>query len=111
MSNFSVEESKWKDYFNGITDTLEGKQVKVNVQSTELGNQTEAQNLPLLGISYDDRGKAVNVFLQNIEHNINNVQDVQINEEGGQVKAIQFTQKDGTKQILTLSEPLALPRH
>jgi hypothetical protein len=50
-----LENSEWRVYFDLISKALTGKRAEIEVASLKLGDQIEAEWLPLFGISYDPR--------------------------------------------------------
>lgn len=48
--NPKLEKPKWRAFFDAVSKLLEGKVAEVEVASLKLGDQTEAEWLPLLGV-------------------------------------------------------------
>jgi hypothetical protein len=55
MATLKLEKEAWHPYFDNITKILEGKRVEVEVASLKIGDQIEAEWLPLIGIAYDHK--------------------------------------------------------
>jgi hypothetical protein len=53
MTTRKLDKKQWREFFDGISKILEEKQAEIEVGSLSLGNQVEAEWLPLLGIAYD----------------------------------------------------------
>ena len=51
MTARKLDKRQWSTFLNGITRMLEGKRAEVKVASLRLGDQVEAEWLPLLGIA------------------------------------------------------------
>ncbi len=59
MTAHKLDKRQWSTFLNGVARMLEGKQAEVEVASLRLGDQVEAEWLPLLGIAYDSKGDIV----------------------------------------------------
>jgi Family of unknown function (DUF5335) len=59
MTARKLDKQQWSTFFNGVTRMLEGKQAEIEVASLRLGDQVEAEWLPLLGIAYDSKDDIV----------------------------------------------------
>ncbi len=55
MTARKLDKRQWSTFLNGVTRMLEGKRAEVEVASLRLGDQVEAEWLPLLGIAYDSK--------------------------------------------------------
>ena len=51
MTARKLDKRQWSTFLNGVTRMLEGKRAEVEVASLRLGDQVEAEWLPLLGIA------------------------------------------------------------
>jgi hypothetical protein len=90
-------------------EKLEGKQAEIEVISLGLGDQVEAEWLPLLGIVYDPNDDIVEVALEDLDHLIQKPRDVYVEEGPGGLVALEIVDADDVKQIVKLRDPLMLP--
>ncbi len=51
----TLEKSEWHGYFDRVSRALLGKRAKIEVASLVLGDQIEAEWVPVLGITYDQK--------------------------------------------------------
>jgi Family of unknown function (DUF5335) len=58
MTTRKLDKKQWRTFFDGVTTLLEGKQAEIEVASLRLGDQVEAEWLPLVGIAYDHVNQA-----------------------------------------------------
>ena len=65
-----LERPEWRPFFDVISKLLEAKVAEVEVASLDLGDQTQAEWLPLLGITYDPRDDVVDIALDGLDHMI-----------------------------------------
>jgi hypothetical protein len=57
--------SQWQPYFDRVSRTLgDTKRVHIEVAGLSLGDQVEAESLPLFGLSYDPKKDAFIVILK-----------------------------------------------
>ena len=80
-----------------------------DLASLELGDQIEAQYLPITGIFYDHKDDLVGVTLEGLDHMIRHPQSIYVEESGDGVAAIAVIDGDGTNHLVKLRRPLALP--
>jgi len=109
METKIVKRDKWQSYFDMLTKSLEGKRVTIDVGALKTGEQVEAEDLVLLGITYDPRDDLIEVSMEDLDHMIRSPRNVQIAFGDKGVEAIQITNKDGGQQIVHLKDPLLLP--
>jgi len=104
-----LEKSLWRPYFDSVSKALTGKRAEIEVASLKLGDQVEAEWLPLLGIAYDQKDDLIEVALEGLDHLIRKPREVWIEGEGLDLSAIEVVGADGVRQIVTLRDPLMLP--
>jgi hypothetical protein len=64
MTTRKLNKKQWRTFFDHVSTMLEGKQAEIEVASLRLGDQIEAEWLPLLGITYDPEDDLVEVALE-----------------------------------------------
>ena len=84
MTTRKLDKKQWRSFFDRVSTTLEGKEAEIEIASLRLGDQVEAEWLPLLGIVYDPNADIVEVALEIID-------------------------ADEVRQIVKLRDPLMLP--
>jgi hypothetical protein len=109
MSIEQIDKSVWSSFFNRLSKQLDGLRAEVEVASLDLGDQIAAKWIPILGITYDRKDDLIEVALEGVDHLITMPVSVNVDFEGARVAAIEVTSADGSKQIVKLHEPLALP--
>src|SRR5262249_44964390 len=77
--------------------------------SLSLGDQVEAEWLPLLGIAYDPHDDIVEVALEGLDHLIPKPRDIYVEDAPGGLVALEIVDADDVKQIVKLRDPLMLP--
>lgn len=109
MTIRKLEKSKWRAFFDGISKLLEGKRAEIEVASLALGDQIEAEWLPLLGLTYDPKDDLFEVALDGVDHLILKPREIHLDDDVGGLMSIEIVDADGAKQIIKLRDPLMLP--
>jgi hypothetical protein len=109
MATRKLDKTQWRTFFDRVSKMLEGKQAEIEVISLGLGDQVEAEWLPLLGIVYDPNDDIVEVALEDLDHLIQKPRDVYVEEGPGGLVALEIVDADDVKQIVKLRDPLMLP--
>jgi hypothetical protein len=113
MDMHNLPRHAWKAYFEAMSEALMGKWAEVEVASLDLGDQTVAEWIPLLGVTYDDKDDLVDVALggeNQLNHLIRRPTQIEITDDLNGLRSIAITTGDGTVQVLKLKDPLRLPQ-
>lgn len=100
---------QWQSYFDRVAKALGAKLVQVEITGLGLGDQVQAESLPLIGISYDPRNDILAVALEGIEHNIQHPKQIHVEQDVESVYSIEAVDAEGEHHILLLRDPLSLP--
>jgi len=82
MTARKLDKKEWQAFFDRISKLLEGKRAEIEVASLALGDQVEAEWLPLLGIVYDRKGDLVEVALDGLDHMIRKPREIYVDVDG-----------------------------
>jgi hypothetical protein len=104
-----LEKSQWCVYFDRMSKALVGKRAEIEVASLKLGDQIEAEWLPLLGISYDPKDDIIEIALEGVDHLIPKPREVYVEENGLELSSLEVIDAEGTHQIIVLKDPMMLP--
>jgi hypothetical protein len=104
-----LEKSIWRPYFDSVSKVLTGKRAEIEVAALDLGDQIEAEWLPLAGITYDPKNDLIEVALEGVDHLINHPREVWVEAQGVDVSSIEIVDANGARQIIMLKDPLMLP--
>ena len=74
-----------------------------------MGDQTQAEWLPLLGISYDPRDDVVDIALDGLDHMIRQPREIYLDNGAVVLTSLEIVDADGVKQIVKLKDRLTLP--
>jgi hypothetical protein len=109
MTTRKLDKKEWRTFFDRLSTTLEGQEAEIEVVSLRLGDQVEADWLPLLGIAYDPNDDVVEVALEDLDHLIPKPRDIYVADGPTGVVALEIVDADDVKQIVKLRSPLMLP--
>jgi len=109
MSARKLEKNEWHGFFDFLSKVLIGARTEIHVESLALGDQVEAEWLPLLGMDYDDKNEMVEIALEGLDHMIRCPREISVDEGNGAIVSLQIIDGDGNQQIVLLREPLMLP--
>src|ERR1700730_18697627 len=104
-----LQKSQWRAYFDRMSKALVGKRAEIEVASLKLGDQIEAEWLPLLGISYDPKDDVIQIALEGMEHLIHKSREIYVEEEGLELSSLEVIDAEGVRQIIALKDPMMLP--
>ena len=110
MTIRKLQHDDWSGFCAHVTRGFLGKQVDIEVASLQIGCQPEARRLPLIGISYDPKSDVLELLLGELEHLIRAPREFYVDDDPLGITSLQIIDADGVYQILTLRDPLMLPR-
>jgi hypothetical protein len=109
MTTRKLDKPQWRPFFDGVSKLLEGKRAEIEVASLLLGDQIEAEWLPLMGIAYDPKDDLVEVALEGLDHLIHHPREIYVDDDVGGLLAIEIVTTDDVREIVKLRDPLLLP--
>ena len=108
MATEQIDRDRWSAYFDELTRSLRGKLAEIEVASLDLGDQTLAQWMPLIGIAYDDKDDLVEIALESVDHLVRAPRQVFVDVADAGIGTIAIVDRDGSQQIVRFRDPLAL---
>ena len=104
-----LERAEWRPFLDRISKGIAGKQAEIEVASLDLGDQIEADWVPLIGLVYDPKDDIVEVAVEGLDHLIHKPRELYVEEEGGELSSLEVFDADGTRSIIKLKDMLMLP--
>src|ERR1700724_436801 len=109
MAIRKLEKPEWRPFFDRISKALIGKRAEIEIASLALGDQIEAEWLPLIGITYDPKSDLLEIALEGIDHLIAHPREIHVDQTGILMTSLEVIDRDGVSQIVQLRDPLMLP--
>lgn len=109
MAAEQIERARWAGFLDDLTRTLAGKRAEIEVAALDLGDQIEADRVPLIGITYDQKDDLIEIALDGLDHLIRSPRSIFVDHAAGGVVEIAIIDGDGRHHIVRLKDPLALP--
>ncbi|NEX62359.1 DUF5335 domain-containing protein [Noviherbaspirillum galbum] len=107
MSSTQLNKSEWSGYFDRVSKAINGEQAEIEVASLALGNQIEANWLPLYGITYDPKSDVLEVVLEGLDHLIHRPLTVYVEADADGLSSMLVNDGD-TQQLVRFRKPLQL---
>jgi hypothetical protein len=104
-----LKKQDWQAFLDRVSKALTGKRAEIEIASLAIGDQIEAEWLPLIGLAYDPRSDQIEVALENLDHLISRPRELYFEEDLGQLSSLAIVDSEGTQQIIRLKDPLMLP--
>ncbi len=109
MTIRKLEKPEWRPFLDVVSKLLEAKEAEIEVASLDLGDQVQAEWLPLLGITYDPNDDIVEVALDGLDHMIHKPREIYLDNGARALTSIEIVDADDVKQIVKLKDQLMLP--
>ena len=106
----AIAKSDWARYCERLSEMLETNKAEVEVASLTLGDQIEAEWLPFLGISYDEKDDVIDIALEGVDHNIEHPQRLRADGNFTGLLTLEIQDAGGAQHLVRLKDALALPR-
>jgi hypothetical protein len=113
MHFLQLANAEWGSFFERMTHVMRGKFVEVEVAGLDVGDQIEAEWLPLNGIAYESGDDALYVYTERdqggVDHAIQHPREVFVELGDAGLNQVVVIDAEGHKQFVHLRAPLALP--
>ena len=109
MTTRKLERTEWRSFLDRVSKLLDAKEAEIEVISLRLGEQVQAEWLPLIGITYDPGSDLVEVALEGLDNMIRRPRDIYVESGAGTLASIEIIDADGVKQIVKFRDRLLLP--
>ena len=109
MTVLKLEKGEWQRFFDFLSRGLRGARAEIEVASLSLGDQVEADWLPLFGITYDPKDDLLEVALDGHDHMIAHPREIYLDATTEELMSLDVIDSEGVRQIVRLREPFMLP--
>jgi hypothetical protein len=104
MATIRLDEEEWHRYFDNAADALQGRKATVEVVAADVGAQFAAENLGIVGITYDPKGRLLEVALDGMDHLIRNPQEIYVEETPHGIATFEAIDAEGRKHIVQIGQ-------
>jgi hypothetical protein len=109
MNTSKLDKSEWRAFFDGLAAVLGPKQAEIETVGLALGEQVEAEWLPLRSLSHDPKNDVVDVALEGLDHRIWKPREIYVGDEIEGLLSFAIVDSEGNEHILKFRDPLMLP--
>ena len=109
MTTRKLDKSEWRAFFDGLDAVLGPKQAEIETIGLAIGDQVEAEWVPLRTLTYDPKDDTIDVALEGIDHRIWKPREIYIEDELEGLLKLAIIDADGIEHILKFRDPLMLP--
>lgn len=109
MPTRHLEKNHWQTYFDRASRNLPATNVDVEVAGLDLGNQIEADHLPLEGLSYDPKDDAFSIICDRLEHRVSHPRSISVREDHKSLIAVEVVDEENHRHVARLTEAVQLP--
>ncbi|HHO67605.1 MAG TPA: hypothetical protein ENK12_01110 [Gammaproteobacteria bacterium] len=106
----ALDKARWEGYFDHMTRILGTQLVEIEVAGLGIGDQIEADWVPMTGITYDPKDDIVEIALEGVDHIVHHPAEILVEESPAGIDWLALTDASGNRQIVRFRAPLALPR-
>ena len=109
MTIETLDKSNWQKYLDSVSETIAGKRVEIDVTGLRLGDQVQAQQLSLIGLSYDPKDDFIEIMADGLDHRIHSPETIHVDYEIDGLHSIEVIDASELHQIIKFAQPMALP--
>ena len=99
MSTRKIENKRWTEYFDHLSNVSGSQLVTIEIVSMSIGDQVEVENVEFAGISYDN--DVISIQAGSLEHMVKQPKEVFVLEDDDGLKSMEITDVEGSKHILS----------
>src|ERR1700722_1047922 len=99
-----LEKPEWRPFFDTMSKILEAKVAEVEVASLDLGDQTQAEWLPLIGTSCGPRAAGGEIALDGLDPQARKPRETYMHDRAAGLPSLEIVDADGVRQIVKLKD-------
>ena len=96
----SIRKEDWQDELIKLWRKMDGKDIQIEVEALNLGDQVEADYVPLKGLSYDPKDDVVQVWTGKLDHMIYHPKSIELAVEDGHLLSIHIIDGEGEEHLI-----------
>jgi hypothetical protein len=110
----TISKERWQSFFDVFTKVLQNRRVEIEVIGLDLGDQIEAEWLPLNGLTYDPKADTFYVYLGNVDRNFDHAvsqpREILVRLGAGGLEQVIVVDAGAYEHIVRLRRPIELPQ-
>ena len=104
-----LEKPEWSSFLDRFDKGLADTQAEIEVTSLNLGDQIQAEWVPLIGIVYDPKNDIVEVAVENLDHIIQRPRELYVEDDDGELSSFAVVDEEGIRHVVNLRQAVNLP--
>jgi hypothetical protein len=109
MKSRQIDKAHWQSFFDTMSKLIQAKRAEIEIAGLGLGDQIEAEWLPVIGLVYDPKDDIVEIALENVDHLVHGPREVHALDTPTGFSSILIVDRDGNRHMLHLRDPQMLP--
>jgi hypothetical protein len=105
-----LEKAEWSCFLDRFDKGLTDVQAEIEVASLNLGDQIQAEWVPLIGVVYDPKDDIIEVAVENLDHIIRQPQELYVEDGDGELTSLAIIDGEGAQHIVNFRQAVNLPR-
>jgi hypothetical protein len=110
MPTTKIGEGEWHRYFDTVGSALQGRKATVQVIGPDIGAQFAAEDLGIIGITYDQKDQLLEIALDGLDHLIRHPREIYIDETPDGAAMIEVVDADEHKHIIQIRPKSSMPQ-
>lgn len=99
--------AQWRSYLDQLSNRMKGLEVDIGVSGRDIGDQVRAHDARLVGITYDAGDDFLEIAVEGCLHVLKQPQDIAVDEDGGRVRFLAATDRQGRTHEVRFRKPVA----
>ncbi len=104
MGSKVLAKAEWAAYFSHLHEAVQGKEIKIEIVGATVGDQILVKSTPLLGATYEVKQDMLELLVEGMTHVIERPRKITVQDEEGEVVAIEVLDLADRHQILTFAK-------
>lgn len=109
MPGEMIAKDRWRAFCDRLSQQLEGAHAEIEVAGLGIGDQVQAEWVPLLGVTYDPKDDIFAIAVEGLVHVVPWPESLHVQFDGTLVSGLAVVTRSGDSHIVRLRKPLALP--
>jgi hypothetical protein len=108
MESTTLRKTEWQPKLDEVSRSGSRRFISIGVSGADIGAQTAAENVRLLGVSYDHHGDEIALDTDGHEYRIRRPKALVIAHDALGVSALEIIDKDDRRTIVSFDSPIKL---